>query len=166
MKKKEGALVKNGSTLFLKVIILLMGLAVLAGLILFPQTEGRAKGLDLLAIYADPVIAYIYIASIPFFIALYQAFTLLGYIEQNNAFSHFSVNALRNIKYCAIAIIVFIIGAEAYLIFAVHGEDKTGPIALEFYTGLITIVIATFAAVLQKLFQNAVDIKAENDLTV
>ena len=157
---------KRGSTLFLKVVIFLIAVGVFAGLIWFPQTEGRATNLDLVSIYLDPVIIYVYIASIPFFVALYQAFKLLGYIEQNKTFSQFSVGALRNIKYCAIAIIGFILIAEVFLIFWGQEDDKAGPMAFGIYTTFASIVIATAVAVAQKLLQNAVDIKSENDLTV
>ncbi len=78
---------KKGSTLFLKVVILLIAIGVLAWLIWFPQIEGRAANLDLISIYTDPLIIYGYIASIPFFVALYQAFKLLGYIDSNKVFS-------------------------------------------------------------------------------
>ena len=49
-----------------------------------------------------------YTASIPFFVALYQAFKMLGYAGQNKIFSPAAVKALRTIKYCAIAIIGFV----------------------------------------------------------
>src|SRR3954464_2607894 len=99
---------KQGSTLFLKIVISLIGIVALAGMLRFPQTEGRAANLDLISIYADPLIIYGYLASIPFFVALYQAFKLLGYVDNNNVFSQRAVKAVRNIKYCAIAISGFI----------------------------------------------------------
>src|SRR3954447_26691974 len=95
---------KRGSTLFLKLVILLIAIVALAAMIRFPQTEGRAANLDLISIYADPFIIYGYIASIPFFVALYQAFKLLGYVDNNQVFSQSAVKAVRNIKYCAITI--------------------------------------------------------------
>src|SRR5438874_8159056 len=85
---------KRSSTLFLKVVILLIAIGVLAGMIRFPQTEGRATNLDLISIYTDPFIIYIYIASTPFFIGLYQAFKLLNFIDANKAFSQAAVNTL------------------------------------------------------------------------
>lgn len=57
----------RGSTLFLKGVIVCIALIVLASMIWFPQTEGRATNLDLISIYADPLIIYTYFASIPFF---------------------------------------------------------------------------------------------------
>ncbi len=151
----------------MKVAICLMGIAVLAWLLWFPQVEGRNKNSDWLSLYFnDPFLAYVYVGSIPFFVALYQALKLLGYIGQNKVFTSDSVTALRNIKYCAITIIGFLLGAMVIVILN-HGEDDAaGFISLSVITTFATSVIAVFAAVMQKLFQNAVDIKSENDLTV
>src|SRR5205809_5377294 len=101
-------MMKSSSTLFLKTVILLIGIAVLAGLLWFPQTEGRAANLDLISIYTDPFIIYIYIGSIPFFVGLYQAFKLLNFIDTNKAFSQGAVNTLRNMKFASLSLIVFI----------------------------------------------------------
>src|SRR6266496_4252219 len=48
----------------------------------------------------------------------------------------------------------------------VKGDDPAGPTALGIFTTFASIVIATAAALFQRLLQNAVDIKSENDLTV
>jgi len=159
---------KKGSIIFLRGVIVLIGTVALAVMIRFPLTEGRAANLDLFSIYADPFIVYGYAASIPFFIALYQAFKLLGYIGQNKVFSLSSVKTLRTIKYCAIVLSVSIVGAALYIrIFHPGGDDDpAGFIAICIVTTFISIVIATAAAVFEKLLQNAVDIKSENDLTV
>ncbi len=157
---------KRGSTLFLKVVILLIAIGVLAGMIRFPQTEGRATNLDLISIYTDPLIIYAYIASIPFFVALYQAFKLLGYVDTNRVFSQLAVKAVRNIKYCAIIISGFIVLGILYIRLFVNGDDPAGPTALGIFTTFASIVIATAAAIFERLLQNAVDIKSENDLTV
>ena len=160
---------KKGSTLFLKIIILLIGVIAIATLIRFPQTEGRAANLDLVSIYKDPFIIYIYIASISFFIGLYQAFKLLNFIEANKAFSQDAINTLKNIKLASISLIGFIAFALFYIRFlAPHSidDDPAGPTALGIIVSLAVAAIATAAAVAQKLLQNAVDIKSENDLTV
>ncbi len=148
---------KKGSTLFLKFVICLIAIAVLIWLIWFPQLEGRAANLDLISVYMDPLIIYTYIGSIPFFIALYQAFKLLGYVDGNKIFSQASVNAVRNIKYCAITFTGFIVLGILY---------PEGGNALGIFITFASIVIATAAAVFQRLLQNAVDMKSENDLTV
>lgn len=157
---------KKGSTLFLKFVICLIAIGTLIWLIWFPQLEGRAANLDLISIYKDPLIIYTYLGSVPFFVALYQAFTLLGYVDGNQVFSQSSVNAVRNIKYCAITISGFIVLGILYIRLFVRGDDPAGVTALAIFTTFASIVIATAAAVFQRLLQNAVDIKSENDLTV
>jgi hypothetical protein len=157
---------KRGSTLFLKVVILLLGLGALTGMLWFPQTEGRAANLDLISIYTDPLIIYTYIASIPFFVGLYQAFKLLNFIDANKAFSQGAVNTLKNMKFASLSLIGLIAIAELYIHFFAHGDDPAGPTMLGICMTLAFGVIATAAGVFQKLFQNAVDIKSENDLTV
>lgn len=157
---------KQSSTLFLKIVISLIGIVTLAALIWFPQTEGRATNLDLFSIYADPLIIYGFLASIPFFVALYHGFKLLSYVDQNQVFSEAAIKAVRNIKYCAITLSGFIVLGILYIGLFAHGEDAAGPTALGMFTTFACIVIATAAAVFERLLQNAVNIKSENDLTV
>ena len=156
---------KQSSTIFLKGVIVLIGIMALAIMIRFPLTEGRAANLDLLSIYADPFILYGYAASIPFFIALYKSFKLLGYIGQNKAFSLNSARALRSIKYCAIVLSVLIVMAGLYIrIFHNKDDDPAGFLAMCIVTTFISIVVATAAAVFEKkILQKGVDIKSENE---
>ncbi|MBI2406460.1 MAG: DUF2975 domain-containing protein [Candidatus Harrisonbacteria bacterium] len=158
---------KRNSTIFLQVVIVALGIVALAIMIRFPLTEGRAVNLDLFSIYADPFIIYGYLASIAFFVALYQAFKLLGYIGQNKVFSLNSMRALRAIKYCAIVLGILIMMAAIYIrIFHAEGDDPAGFIAASIMATFISIVIATAAAVFERTLQSAVDIKSKNDLTV
>ena len=158
---------KKSSTIFLQVVIVLIGIMALAIMIRFPLTEGRAANLDLFSIYSDPFILYGYLASIAFFVALYQAFKLLGYIGQNKVFSLNSVRALRTIKYCAITLSISIVMAALYIrIFHAKDDDPAGFIAMGILATFTSIVIATAAAVFERTLQSAVDIKSENDLVV
>jgi hypothetical protein len=153
---------KKGSTLFLKGVLILFGIVVLALCIFaLPRVIGTID----MGGY-DPILLGLYVTAIPFFIALYQAFMLLRYIDANNAFSELSVTALKKIKYCAIAISAMYALGMPYIFYVADKDDAPGVVAI----GLIIIfasgVIATFAAVLQKLLKHAIDIKSENELTV
>lgn len=77
--KLTSYVMKRISTAFLQTVIVLIGIVALIILIWFPLTEGRATHLDLFSTYADPFILYGYGASMAFFVALYNAFRLLGY---------------------------------------------------------------------------------------
>lgn len=158
---------KKSSTIFLQVVIVALGIGALAIMIQLPLTEGRAVNLDLFSIYSDPFIMYGYLASIPFFVALYQAFKLLGHIGQNKVFSLASVKTLRIIKWCAFIQSILIVLAGLYIrVFHAKNDDPAGFLALCIITTFLSIVIATAAAVFERILQNAVDIKSENDLTV
>jgi hypothetical protein len=158
---------KRISSIFLQAVIVLIGIVALVILIRFPLTEGRAANLDLFRIYLDPFILYGYAASIVFFIALYKAFRLLGYIGQNKAFSSKSVSSLKSIKYCAIVLSVLIVTAGIYIRISHNKEDDpAGFLAICIVTTFISIVIATAAAIFEKILQNAIDMKSENDLTI
>ena len=70
-------------------------------------------------------------------------------------------------KFASLALIGFIALALIYIRFAAVGDDDpAGPTALGILVSFAAAVIATAAGVFQKLLQNAVDIKSENDLTV
>ena len=93
-------------TIFLQAVIVLIGIGALALLLWEPHIEGRNAHATLFEIYFnDPFLAYAYLASIPFFVALYQASNVLGYIRENKAFSQGTLKALRTIKFCALAIV-------------------------------------------------------------
>jgi hypothetical protein len=158
---------KRGSILFLRGVILLVGVAMLAGLLWEPQVEGANANADQFTIYfRDPFLAYVYVGSLPFFFGLYQGFNLLGYVGQGEAISPAAVKALRHITYCALAVIGFIVGGEAYIILLAVSDDKAGGVAMGVFTGFPCLVTATAAAVLERVLQNAVDLKSDNDLTV
>ncbi|AIQ57924.1 DUF2975 domain-containing protein [Paenibacillus borealis] len=159
---------KPGSTTFLKAVIVLFGLAALALCVfVVPEIAGFAEELypDMGYIQALVMID-LYGAALPFYIALYQAFKLLGYIDQNKAFSETSVQVLKNIKHCAVAISgMFVIGMPLFYLMA-ERDDAPGIIVIGMIIILASMVIAVFAAVLQKLLNEAIELKSENDLTV
>lgn len=158
---------KKNSIRFLQAVIMLIGIVALIILIRVPLTEGRAVNLDLFSIYADPFIIYGYVASIAFFVGLYKAFKLLGYIGQNRVFSTDSVGALKSIKYSAIVLSILIVAAGIYIRIAHHeDDDPAGFLAFCIVTTFASIVVATAAAIFQKILQNAIDMKSENDLTI
>lgn len=121
-----------------------------------------------------PEIAYLkylvfielYATAVPFYFALYQAFRLLSYIDKNKAFSELSVRALMKIKYCAATIgALYALGMPLFYLMA-ERDDAPGVIVIGMVMIFASMVIAVFAAVLQKLLKEAIDIKSENDLTI
>ena len=159
---------KKSSTVFLQVVLVLIGIGALALLLWEPHLEGRnAHSTHFQIYFNDPFLAYAYFASIAFFVALYQAFRLLGYVGRSEVFSQRSVQALRTIKYCAMCLVGFLVGAEAYFFIIQRGkEDIAGGVMMGLFLTFVSVVVATSAAVFEKTLQSAVDLKSENDLTV
>src|SRR4026208_1948072 len=117
MANLKAPLMKRSSTAFLQIVIVLIGIGALTLMLWEPHIEGRNAHATFFEIYfKDPFLAYAYVASIPFFVALYQASKVLGYIRQDKAFSQATVKALRTIKVCALAIIGFVAVAELFII--------------------------------------------------
>jgi len=158
---------KKIPTVFLQAVVILVAILALFILLYFPPKEGRAVNLSTWEIYSDPFILLMYVASIPFFVALFNAFKLLGFIGQNKVFSISSVKTLKNIKICALLLGVFIISAAVFIKFNhAKEDDPAGFLGLCIVTTFVSIVVATAAAIFEKVLQNAVEIKSENDLTV
>jgi len=169
LKTLKKNVVKNSSTAFLQTILVVLGIGALLALIAMPQFEGRNVDATLFEIYFnDPFLAYVYLGAIPFFVGLYQAFKILGFVAKNNTFSHVTVKALRMIKYCSFITAGAVIAAGAFLMISArsNGEDAAGAVMLGLITTFASVVIGTAAAVFERVVQNAVDIKSENDLTV
>lgn len=158
---------KKSSTIFLQVVIVLIGMGTLALLLWEPQLEGvNAHATNVEIYFKDPFLAFVYLGSIPFFVALYKAFKVLGYARQNKVFSQIAVNALRTIKHCALVIIGFVVVEEIFIMLNHGSDDATGGIMMGVFITFGSIVVATAASMFEKTLQSAVDIKLENDLTV
>lgn len=152
---KKVFIIKQSSTIFLRSVIWLIGILVIA-VCTFVLPAGIST--DQTGYYR-PILLGMYVSAIPFFIALYQAVKLLGYIDKKKAFSEASVAALKNVKYCAFIISGLYALGMPYIFYVADLDDAPGVAAIGF-------VIAVATAVFQGLIQNAVDIKSENDLTV
>ena len=159
---------KRGTTLFLKMAVMIIGIPVLALCIFLVPELGdfAAKLFPEFAFIKYPVYIVFDASAVPFYLALYQAFKLLGYIDKNNAFSELSVKALKKIKYCAITISILHVLVLPLFYFFAEKDDAPGVIFVGLVIPFASMVIATFAAVLQKLLKEAIDIKSENDLTI
>lgn len=156
----------RGSTIFLKIAVFLIGVIVFSLCIFFLPwlAIDTAEIFPEYAFLQYPVLFGLYVTTIPFFVALYQAIKLLKLIDNEDAFSESSVNYLNIIKYCAITIsILYVIGA---ILLISQNALHPGIAIIGFFIFFASAVIAVFAGVLQKLLRNALDIKTENDLTV
>lgn len=160
--KKETTVVKDSSTLFLRLVVLGLGgivaalCAVVLPLGIFSEGIGLYRW----------ILVTLYIPAIPFFFALWQATKLLHFIETNTAFSIAALTALQKIRLCGLVIAGMFTAGMPYIYYVAEKDDAPGVIVIGLVIIASSTVVAVFAAVLSRLFQSALEIKAENDLTV
>lgn len=162
---------KKGSTLFLKAVTTMISIPILAlSIFVLPKIAVIAivkmqTGSELAYIVLG-LLLIMYLSSIPFYFALYQAIQLLRYIDQSQAFSMLSVIALKKIKNCALMISGLYVIALPLIFVVAQWDDAPGLVAIGMVILGASLVVVVFAAVLQRLLEEAIQIKSENDLMI
>lgn len=147
---------KSGSALLAQIVLVLLGLATLGLLLWEPHLEGRNAHATTFAIYFhDPFLAYVYIGSIPLFVALQRAFTLFGEVRRSGSFSNATVAALRSIQRCALIVLGFVAGGVVFIVACGDGEDRPAGIFMSALAALIVSGSATAAALSARRLQRA-----------
>jgi phosphoglycerol transferase MdoB-like AlkP superfamily enzyme len=155
-------------TVFLKLSVIVLALPILAACIFllpFLWRDATESG-GWIANSMRPILVGMYVAAVPYFVALFQTFTLLGLIDRNEAFSYGAVKVLRVIKYCALTITVIYTALLPFFYWFAERDDSPGFLVIGFIFVFAAFVIAVFAELLQKLLKRAIDMKQEIDLTV
>lgn len=137
---------KPNTAKFFQALVALIGAAALAFLVWEPTVEGRNVNATLYQIYfTDFFLAYVYIGSIPFFMALWQAYKAFGYAGRDMGLSPEMLKSLRTIKYCAIAVVCFVAGGEIILMRG-ESDDRAGGVFMGVLISLVSVAIGAAAA--------------------
>lgn len=153
---------QRSSAIFLQIVTVLIGIGAIALLLWEPRIEGvNANATTLYQIYFDdPFLALVYVGSTAFFVALYQAFKVLGYVRQGKVFSEAAVKALRTIRYCALTIIGFVAVAEIFIMLNHSNDDRAGGVFMGILITFGSITVAAVATTLEGILQKAIDMKS------
>jgi hypothetical protein len=136
----------------LQIAVLLAGIGALAFLLLEPVFEGRNAHATLAQVYFnDPFLAFAYLGSIPFFVAAYQAFQVLGFAGRHGAFAPTAGASLRLIRACAFTIVGFVAVGEVFIVLH-ESDDRAGGVAM----GLITIFGCALAVTVATLLERRI----------
>ena len=169
MKSMNANFKDRGTTLFLRtatlgaaIVITLLSLWAVSD-VYTHWTEDSPE----LAFWTYPIILVISASAATFCVAVFQIWKLLSLIDRNKAFTNASVKTMKKVKYCGFIISALFATWMPLVFRAAENEDAPGMILIfgAIFVG-IPFVVAVFAGVAQRLFQNAIDIKKENDLTV
>ena len=137
---------KSSAAFVLQVAIALIGIGALVLLLWEPHLEGRnARATTFQIYFKDPFLAYVYLGSIPFFVALCRAFGLFGDVRKTDAFSQRSVDALWSIRKCAIALMGFIAGGAVFIL--MFGDERPAGVFMSLLLALVAGAMAITATV-------------------
>lgn len=167
--KKPAVIKEKGSTVFLRVAIVVLALIVL-GLcaLILPEVSGSWQPL-LRDIEATryPILFCLTFAALSFWTALFQGWKLLNYIDKNKAFSNASVQALKTMQLCSFLISGLFVACWPVMFFLAQLDDAPGVIIIY---GIIFVgaplVFGIALGVFQRLLKSAINFKTENELTV
>lgn len=153
----------SGSTLFLKSIIVLLGVAV-ALLCIFVLPNGIKHTSNWYGY--RPMLIAMYLPAIPFYLGLFHGFRLLQAIDRGHVFTRGALRSLAIIKHCGLAIGGFYAVALPYIYYLARMDDAPGVMFIGLVFAFAPLGIALVAAIVQKQLQKTIAIKSENDLTV
>ena len=143
-------MMKRGVSRFFQAVIVVIGIAAFTFLLWEPTVEGRNIHSTFFEIYfTDPFLAYAYTASIPFFVALYHGFTLFGYAARNELFSQHSIKALRTIRYCAVAIVGFVVVGVIWILLG-ETDDRPPVLGMGVFATCVSVAIVVATAKYEK----------------
>ena len=134
---------KSSFALFCQAALVVIGIGVFAFLLWEPHVEGRNAHATVFQIYCqDPFLAYVYIGSTPFFVALYRAWRLFGHARQAGGFSLGTLTALHAIRRCALAIVGFVAGGVVIILLFGDPEDRPAGIFMSLLVALPACAVA------------------------
>jgi len=154
---------RHPSATFLQATTLLFGLAVLTVLVLEPHVEGRNTEATLAEIYLhDPFLLFVYVGAIPLFLALFQAFKLIGYIGSGDrAFSASSLRAARLVRIDVSVTIGFVV--VGVIILLMVGDERPVALFLGLVPTIALLTIAAAAALVERLIQRGLALQTGHE---
>ena len=162
MTKQNFKSLERSSTLFLRLILLVLsiGVIVLCGFLLYQITQSDSLG------YYRPILIGVVLSTIPLLYVFYQAFLLLNNIDNNLSLSESSVNSLRIIKVCSFLISLLYLIGSPFIFTIAQRDDAPGVVLIDIILLLGSFSVGVFTYILQKLLINAIGYKSENELTI
>lgn len=141
---------KAGVALLCQVLVVVVAVGAIVFMLWEPHLEGRNAQATLFEVYFnDPFLAYVYLGSTPFFVGLYRLFGLLGDFRKTGVFTSRTVDALRSIRRCALALIGFVLVGAVVILMSGDGEDRPVGVMMSLFFILVfggVVAASGFAA--------------------
>lgn len=159
---------KRGPTMFLKIVLMLLGALVLAICALWiPKAFADVSGFDSsVQPFVRIMLAAMFVAAFPFYYALFHALRVLKCIDTDTVFTQTAMSSMKAIKYAAAGIGILYLAILPVVFVVADSDDAPGLILFGMMLSFAGFVVATLAAMFQGLLKSAIAFKFEQDLTV
>jgi len=149
-------------------VMFLVGLVMASGLLYIVS-------LDLAAVYPElahlrlPIYVAVLVGLVPVVVAVKVVFDLLGVVDQGEAFSLRTVRLLRRLKVLfgitAGYLVLGLVGVSV-AIWGAMGQTHPSILLSWFAAEVVALFLFTLAALLERLFAAALELRQDNELTV
>jgi len=157
---------RNEMGKYLKLVLLIAALAcIVLFFVIVPRVAfDLTKYNDVYDIIYIPALVFIWLTSIPVFIAFYKFWSIFSEIGKDNSFCDKNAKSLRDVSVLAVldGILYFI----ALIVLLVLGVYSTGILILLMFIVFTAMIFAVLCAALSHLVEKAAALKTENDLTI
>ena len=114
--------------------------------------------------YFWPWLIFLWILSVPCYMALWMAWKIFTDIEKDRAFTMENAKRMGNVSFLAAAdAVLLVVGNAVYLILHMN---HPGVLLASFFIALVGIAIAIAAAMLSHLIRKAARLQDESDWTI
>ena len=114
--------------------------------------------------YFWPWLIFLWILSVPCYMALWMAWKIFTDIEKDRAFTMENAKRMGNVSFLAAAdAVLLVVGNVVYLIL---NMNHPGVLLAAFFIALVGIAIAIAAAMLSHLIRKAAKLQDESDWTI
>lgn len=108
----------------------------------------------------------IYLCAVPYIVALFSLKKICKIVVKNNPFTIDTAKQLKIIAFCAFSEIILFNGASLYFVFAKDAFLMALTIIPMIFVTFISLVIGFAGLTLAQVFEQAAEIKQENDETI
>jgi hypothetical protein len=159
---------KSIKTLKAIVILVAVGVFLLEALLIYPLSLRYAYRVPSYSGIRIASLVFLYITSIPFYMAIFQALRICNNIIENKPFAKSNIYYFDFARWCAlpVAIAYLLGGIGAYIFTAGRGTPAMTLIVAMAAVSFFALIVFLACSVMVELFKRAHELQEENAMTI
>ena len=159
---------KSIKTLKVIVILLAVGVFLFEGLLIYPLALKYAHKVPSFEGIRIASLVFLYITSIPFYMAIFQALRICNNIIESKPFAKSNIYYFNFARWCAVPVAVaYFLGAiGAYIFTAGRGTPAITLVVAMAAVAFFALIVSLACSVMVELFKRANELQEENAMTI